>query len=759
MFNTYIDWVLGKKALVLMLVLLLAGLAGSGVRFLSFSNDYRMFFSEDNPQLQAFEEIQNTYTKTDNVLFVVSSDDGKIFTRETLAAVEWLTKESWQIPYSIRVDSITNYQHTSAEEDDLLVEDLVLDAKSLTDEQLQEKLQIATKEPLLEHRLVSSDGDHTGVNVTIQLPGKALNEVPEVIKFVRNMVDQVEQKYPNINIALTGLTMLNNAFPEASQSDVKTLYPGMLLLILIILAVMLRSIPGTIASAIVIIFTIILTMGITGWYGIVLSPPTTSVPVIVMTLAVADCVHILVTYLHGIKDGESRFEAMRESLRINLAPVFLTSFTTMIGFLSLNFSEAPPFRDLGNMAATGVMLAFVLSVTLLPAVMMLLPVRNTSADARGSETMIKLSEFVIKHRKKLFWINGLIIVLLVVQIPRNVLNDEFVKYFDETITFRTDTDYAVENLTGIYRIEYSLGAIAEGEVTNPEYLKTLEDFANWYREQPRVLHVHVLTDIMKRLNKNMHGDDPDWYKIPEDRELAAQYLLLYEFSLPFGLDLNNQVNIKKSATRMTVTLESVSSEELLTMERKAQQWLIDNAPASFRNDGASPAIMFANIGHRNIIAMLQGSTLALIAISLILIIALRSLPIGLISIIPNLVPIGIAFGIWGMIVGQIGLALSVVSGVTIGIVVDDTVHFLSKYIRARRERGLNSQDAVRYAFKTVGTALWVTSLVLAIGFSVLAFSHFELNAGMGLLTAVTIAVALAADFLFLPTLLMKFEDH
>jgi predicted RND superfamily exporter protein len=116
-----------------------------------------------------------------------------------------------------------------------------------------------------------------------------------------------------------------------------------------------------------------------------------------------------------------------------------------------------------------------------------------------------------------------------------------------------------------------------------------------------------------------------------------------------------------------------------------------------------------------------------------------------------------AFGLWGMLVGEVGLALSVVTGMTLGIVVDDTVHFLSKYLRARREQGLGSQDAVRYAFSTVGKAMWVTSVVLIAGFLMLTLSPFRMNVDMGLLTAVTIAFALAADFLFLPPLLMKVD--
>jgi len=557
-------------------------------------------------------------------------------------------------------------------------------------------------------------------------------------------------------VRLTGMVMMNTSFPEQSQKDMQTLYPLMFAIIMVIVGVMLRSTAATVVTGLMIFMTILVTMGLTGWVGIQMSPPTTSVPVVVMTLAVADSVHILVNFLHFMRDGASRQDAMRESLRINLAPVFLTTLTTAIGFLSLNFSDAPPFRDLGNMAAIGVTVAWLLSMTFLPAMMMLLPVRVSTAQSLGEKAMRSFAEFVIRRREFLFWGMLAAIVLLVAQLPRNELNDVFVEYFDESIAFRADTDYTAENLTGIYLVEYSLPAPGEGEVSDPQFLQHVENFANWYRQQPNVVHVNTITDIMKRLNMNLHGDDPAWYRLPDSRELSAQYLLLYEFSLPFGLDLNNQINVKKSATRMTVTLKTMSTEDLLALERRAQEWLAENAPAYLQTAGTSPTVMFANIGHRNIRSMLQGTTIALVLISAILVVALRDLRIGMLSLVPNLVPIATAFGLWGMFVGQIGLALSVVSGITLGIVVDDTVHFLSKYLRAQREKGLGVHDAVRYAFSTVGTALWVTSLVLVLGFGILAFSKFELNAGMGLLTALTIGLALLADFLFLPALLMKY---
>ncbi|MGD2055911.1 MAG: MMPL family transporter [Gammaproteobacteria bacterium] len=758
MAKSYADWLVRWRYLILLAVIAIVVVAASGMRLLYFKTDYRAFFSEDNPQLQAFEQIQNTYTKTDNVLFVLAPQDGNVFTRETLAAVIRLTEAAWQIPFSIRVDSITNYQYTEADGDDLIVEDLVPDAGQLDENALQRIRDIAIHEPLLVNRLISPDGRVTGVNVTIQLPDEGRGEeVTETTAYARKLVEKVKAGNPDLDVYLTGMVIMNNSFPEVSIRDQKTLVPIMFGVVIVTLVLLLRSFTGTLSTFLVISFSILTGMGLAGWLGIPLTPPSASSPTIILTLAVADCVHILVTFLHAMRRGAEKTAAMVESLRINLQPIFLTSLTTVIGFLSMNFSDAPPFRDLGNVVAMGVTAAFIYSVTFLPALVLVLPVRVKPEKAgRHAQMMDRFAEFVVARRNTLFWVMGLGVLALVTMIPRNELNDQFIKYFDETVDFRTSTDFTAEHLTGLYTIDYSLSAGESGGISNPEFLQDVENFANWYRTQPNVLHVNTLTDIMKRLNRNMHADDEQWYRLPEQRDMAAQYLLLYEMSLPYGLDLNNQIDIGKSATRLTVTVKNITSNEMLAMEDTAQDWLRENAP-HMQATGASPSVMFAHIGHRNIRSMLTGTTLALVLISLILIIALRSLKIGLVSLIPNLAPAAMGFGLWGIFNGQVGLGLSVVTGMTLGIVVDDTVHFLSKYLRARREQQLTPPDAVRYAFSTVGMALTVTTLVLIAGFMVLTESPFRLNADMGLLTAITIGFALLADFLFLPPLLMKVD--
>lgn len=753
MVTRYAEGVIRFRWIIILVTLMLVGVAASGGKHLEFTSDYRVFFAEDNPQLKAFESMQNTYDKSDNVLILLSPKSGSVFTNKTLESVEWLTEQAWQVPFSTRVDSVTNYQHTSVVEDDLSVANLVLNPSDLSAEELASIHSIAVNEPLLVKRLISSDGMVTGVNINVQLPGKSLTEVPEIAAFVRDLAEKMEARNPNIEVRLTGIVMMNNAFGESSQNDMATLVPLMLLVVIVMLGFMLRSFSGTVATVLVIFMSIFAAMGLFGWSGLKMTPPTASAPTIILTMAVADAVHFLVSFLWGMRHGQEKQEAIIESIRINAMPIFLTSLTTVLGFLSMNFSEVPPLGHLGSIVAVGVAVAFVLSISFLPALVSILPFKVKPEVAKDNKLFSGLGRIVISKRKPLLWGMLAVSVFFTAFLPKNEINDEFVKYFDESVDFRTDSDYAAEKLIGPYTIEFSYKSGTSGGIAEPEYLKSIQNFVDHLHTYPEVAHVYTLTDTMKRLNKNMHGDDPNEYSLPKSREMAAQYLLLYEMSLPYGLDLNNQIDVDKSSTRITMTTVNLSSNQVLGIEASIKQWLQENV-SEYDVDAASPNLMFAHIGHRNSQSLLVGAALALLFISFILIFALRSLKVGLISLIPNLVPAGIAFGIWAIISGQIGMSVSIVAGMTLGIVVDDTVHFLSKYLRARNEKGQSAQDAVMYAFTHVGPALVVTTIVLVVGFLVLTLSTFKLNSDMGLVTAITIAVALIIDFLLLPPLLM-----
>ncbi|ELB2005655.1 MMPL family transporter [Vibrio parahaemolyticus] len=743
--------------LVLLATIFLIIVATIGGKNLYFRGDYDIFFDGTNKQLLAFDEIQTTFAKTDNLAIVIAPEDGDIFTPQTLSLIQKITVDAWQVPYSSRVDSIANYQHTEAFDDDLLVEDLLYSEYELTPERISKVKSIALSEPVLKSALVSEKGDVTVVNITVQLPEMDKTaEVEEVVSSINAMIDRYQRAYPDVTFHKAGIIAMNHAFMTAAQDDSSTLVPTMLVVILVFLTIMLRSILSVIAMLIVIIGSVMATMGISGWAGMFLSTATVNVPTLIMTLAVADCVHVIATMRQSMKNGFTKVQSIERSIALNFVPILITSVTTAIGFLMMNMSDSPVLRDFGNLSALGVMVACFLSVTLLPALLKLLPIHvkmETSQDQK--HVMDHLGDFVVSQRRALLPLSVVVIVVCASLIPLNKVNDESVEYFGQRNEFRQAADFMEERISGMTNISIAIKTNESQGIAAPDFLNTIGEFSSWLRDQPETDHVATLADVYKRLNKNMHGDDEAYYLLPQERELAAQYLLLYEMSLPYGLDLNNQINVDKSSIKMVLTVANLGSVELVDLENRIYQWFAEHAP-QYQVVASSPSLMFAHIGETNMASMLSTLPITLVLISALLIFALRSVRLGLISLMPNIAPAVIGFGLWALISGEINLGLSVVVTLTLGIVVDDAVHFLSKYQRARRE-GQTAEQAVRYAFHTVGRALWITTVVLVAGFSVLAMSSFRLNADMGQLSAIVIFIALVVDFLFLPTLLMLFD--
>ncbi|MBE4363745.1 MMPL family transporter [Vibrio parahaemolyticus] len=743
--------------LVLLATIFLIIVATIGGKNLYFRGDYDIFFDGTNKQLLAFDEIQTTFAKTDNLAIVIAPEDGDIFTPQTLSLIQKITVDAWQVPYSSRVDSIANYQHTEAFDDDLLVEDLLYSEYELTPERISKVKSIALSEPVLKSALVSEKGDVTVVNITVQLPEMDKTaEVEEVVSSINAMIDRYQRAYPDVTFHKAGIIAMNHAFMTAAQDDSSTLVPTMLVVILVFLTIMLRSILSVIATLIVIIGSVMATMGISGWAGMFLSTATVNVPTLIMTLAVADCVHVIATMRQSMKNGFTKVQSIERSIALNFVPILITSVTTAIGFLMMNMSDSPVLRDFGNLSALGVMVACLLSVTLLPALLKLLPIHvkmETSQDQK--HVMDRLGDFVVSQRRALLPLSVAVIVVCASLIPLNKVNDESVEYFGQRNEFRQAADFMEERISGMTNISIAIKTNESQGIAAPDFLNTIGEFSSWLRDQPETDHVATLADVYKRLNKNMHGDDEAYYLLPQERELAAQYLLLYEMSLPYGLDLNNQINVDKSSIKMVLTVANLGSVELVDLENRIYQWFAEHAP-QYQVVASSPSLMFAHIGETNMASMLSTLPITLVLISALLIFALRSVRLGLISLMPNIAPAVIGFGLWALISGEINLGLSVVVTLTLGIVVDDAVHFLSKYQRARRE-GQTAEQAVRYAFHTVGRALWITTVVLVAGFSVLAMSSFRLNADMGQLSAIVIFIALVVDFLFLPALLMLFD--
>uniref|UniRef100_UPI000DE4603D efflux RND transporter permease subunit n=1 Tax=Vibrio tarriae TaxID=2014742 RepID=UPI000DE4603D len=510
----------------------------------------------------------------------------------------------------------------------------------------------------------------------------------------------------------------------------------------------------SVVMTLTIVSSIFIALGSAGWLGMAITSPSASAPLIILTMAVADCIHFLQGYRQGIQNGLVKKDALQYSMRKHRLPIILTSLTTAVGFLSMNFSDSPPFNDLGNITAMGVLAAMLLTLFLVPALLAVLPVgRQRKVKQQGSaKPLERIAQWSMA--KPGLKIAVIVVCSLVVaaNMVRNDIDDTLFEYFDHSYAVRQANDFTYANLTGVASIQYAIRPEKGELVTSPDFLNKLDSLVATARETQGVYHVQSLTDIMKRLNSSLHNDDPAFYQLPTDPDLSAQTLLLYDMSLPYGLTLSNQVALDKQELRVVVTAKKMSSNDLVSLEANLRQQLLALFPESSISPGVSADIMFAHIGYRNNVSMLTASAGALLVISLLIGLILRSVRLGLISLLPNVLPASIAFGLWGILVGEVGLSLSVIASMTLGIVVDDTIHLLYRFHTARKE-GQSENEAIVTAVRETGVAIIGTTLVLSAGFLVLASSSFKMNADMGLMTAITIMIALILDLLLVPALL------
>ncbi len=741
---------------ILLSLLAMLALAAGATRLIVVDVDFRNHFGESDPHLIAMKQLEETYALSDAVLVAVAPHNGTIFTRETLVAIEELTEQLWRTPYATRVDSISNYTHSEGFEDELVVEQLIDEAGSLSDTDIQRVMDIALGTEEVAGRFVSRDGRVAGLVVSITLPENRELGKREVTDYLYETAADAREKYTSIDYHLLGGLILNRVIGDALDDETAILGPIALGTMLLVALVLIRSIWGTLAIMLMIVTVILSALGFAGWTGLRLFGESGAALFVLMAVTVAHSVHIIEGMARGLRQGMARTEAAAYSVRANVWPVFLTSFTTAIGFLSLNFVDMPPFRVMGNIVAFGSMCAFAFSVTLLPAFLSIIPIRARKMRENKQDFFDRLSRFVLSYRTILLCTFGIVAIVLVAGISKIELRENWLEVLDESYEFRRSADFLSENFPGVETYEYSLDSGREGAVTDIEYLKQVEAFADWYREQPEFVHIFSIADIMKRLNKNLHGDNPEYYALPDDPELAAQYLLLYEFSLPVGRDLNNLIDHDRRSTRVTVSVKSMTTREKIDLDDRARAWLQQNAPG-METGATGISIVGSHSIQRNIENMLQGTFVAMVIVSLLLFAIFRSIRLGLVSLIPNFLPAAMAIGLWGYLVGDVGVPAAVVTAIAFGIIVDDTIHFMTKYTESRKAGKLPS-ESVQMAFRSVGRALFTTTIVFGLGFMVFGTSGVVGNQVLGLLVGITVIIALLADFFFLPPLLMLLDE-
>ena len=743
---------------IIISLLILAGLA-QGLSKINFNPDINVFFPENDTLTTSHLKIEDTYSSMDNAVIGIGVKEGTVFTNEILSLIEDLTEKAWKTPHSLRIDSLSNYSYVSADGDDLYIEPFLEGSSTYDLKTLKEKELIIEGEELAYGAIISKDKKTSLINIVFDPPRKDIeSEYQESLNYVLGFLEEARKNHPEVDLIISGIVYMEYQSPMLLKAQMPKLMPAAILVILLTLFLLLRSLVAVAGSFLVIIVSVASAMGSIGFLSGDIAQPFIMVPILIATLAVADCVHLFTLYFQNLDSSRKSKEAMLESLKLNLQPLFLTSLTTAIGFLSLNLAPVEPLRGIGNGVAVGVFLAFMFTVLLLAPIVSYFNVKQSKNISFQKNFSRKLGRFSIKNYKRLLVIVPVISCFLMAFIPLNKTNDNPLEFYSERYTTSAaDSKWISQRIGGTFPVSYELNS--QSTVSDPEFLRKVDKFSEWLDSNEEVLHVSSLSKIMKNLNKTLHGKQEKWNVIPTESDLSAQYLFFYEMSLPYGLDLTNSISQNKESIKLVASLKELGSLEYREFAKRVKNYASENMPKDMVSIGTGIRPIFALMSNMLITQLTYALGIGIVLITATIILFFRSLRYGMLTSVTNLLPIGVAFGIWAIVSGEISMLVGIGMGTTLGIIVDFTVHFLSKYLHARRQKNLSAEKAVEYAFETVGFALIITSFSLILGFLVLLQAFFIPIHGFVLFSSLTFISALIIDLLLFPALLITWDKR
>ncbi len=754
----FVDTIIRFRWFIAILIPLLTIMMTYNLKNLEFEGSYRIWFGEESKILRHYDDFRAVFGNDDAVTITFSDKDG-IFTKKALHTIETITNKLWETQYIARVDSITNYQyiHASKEDvDDVLVEDFIEEIDEYSKADLQEKKRIALTQDLILNRIISKDAKTT--MIVARMTPKAGDD-PEVSFNLRNATLEIIQ--PEIDkhgykFYLNGGPAINTAFIEIAQGDGGTFTPAVILIALVLLFVVFRKVSSALLSISVVIFTFLIVLSIQVLLGFKLNNFTANIPVFVVAIGVADAMHLIWIYAIARKKGLQNEEAIHYSVKKNFLALFLTSLTTSVGFASLSISAVVPIQTLGIATASAALLAFVLTMLFIPALLAIINPNIKKVSSYEENRSHQLSRWyvgiLLKHSKWILTISIFIFSLIGIGLFKANVDSNVVKYFKENVPFRVATAYLQENLTGPMSYEIIVDSNKADGIKEPEFLLEVDRFYKaYYAKYPEIRHISSLMDVVKTFNEVMNGKKT----IPNDKNLVAQYLLLYSLSLPQGMEINDKMDIDERLLRVSASVNMSDSSKDLEMIAWAEEWW-SKTPYSAEVNGQT--VMFAHMQHDVTRTLLESITLAIVMISILMLLIFRNYRMLPLFIIPNILPVVLVIGVMGWISIDIDMGVAVAGAIIIGVAVDDTIHFMVKYIEARK-KGDDLKEALEYVMTYAGSAIIFTSIILSTAFLVFIFSDFNPNYHFGIVTASALIIAVLVDLVALPALLAMIDDR
>ncbi|MDX1496003.1 MAG: MMPL family transporter [Salinisphaeraceae bacterium] len=749
-----------RPRLITWSVIVVTLLVAIGAYRLTLQTDYRYYFDSDNPDRQAFAELDISFGGTDDILLGLMPDSGKVLTPGNMLRLAAIQDALLDTPFAQRVTSVADVAvalpGATPEEGPQITTLRALAESGVPDPEVWQRA-VAEVTRLTQGTLLAKDASIAAAHVRIELPeNNDFWDTRAVLQHARALQTDFEANNPDAKLLLAGVLPYYHEILELAMRDIYALFPFAIGIAALMLRMLLGSWRASGACAVPVLCAVVTTVGINGWIGFPVTVAILVVPIIVLVIALAYAVHFTDTHLQLRAEHESARDSALQSLRENIEPVLLTGGTTILGFLAMNSSIAPPYRYMGNITAIGIGVAVVYVVLVMPAMLAMVDPpywRKKGLLRRGLEAIGE--RFSKPIHNPLFLIGTpLVILALLACIPLNTVDDNISEWFSGDTRLRQDNLLVDERLTGMQQLYYQLPAPGPHVVHDPAYLKKVEAFAEWLKTQEGVVAVRMLPTLVRSLNESF-GDGSR--AIPQDPGVTEQLLWTYEFSAAPGDRATGLLNEDRSASLVHVSLRNRPGHEFQAFDRKAQAWLAENAGHLEAPGGNSGVMMFSRMALQNIPPMITGTLAVLLFAAVLVAVVLKSVRLGLISIVPNLLPVGLAFGTWGLVSGHIGIALSVISTAALGIIVDDCIHLLERYKEGRKGGTASPAAACRHAIRRVGGAITITTMVLCVGMGLIGFSQVQPTHELGLWLAIAIAYAWFCDLFLLPQLLTRFD--
>jgi len=746
-----------RRSLLAVLTIATSIGVGWGVTKTSIDPRSDAILPEDDPYAAQVEAVEADFPRNRSALFTFIAPDGDIFNREALTAMEALHARFGEVQSAVAVGSLVNYRLNPVDETQYGRQYLLPPVDSLSDDELAQVRDIALADEDLVKTQLARDGDMALAAFKYRPSGEGLAERLDIARSVVALRDRLREDYPGVEIYVLGNDLFELDSYNAQIKDRNNLAPLVALATTVLLWLCLNSLVYALCTLAVSFLAILLTIGTVGWSGFAFNQISNMGPLVVLTIAMAHGIHIIAIYLQGLHEGLTKIDALEHSVRLNLQPVTLATVTTGMGFLSLNYCSSAGIYGFGNAVAIGVFWAYLVTLTLLPALIMWVPTRRIPRPLGVRGMIRRVSALVTQRGNALFWGLSLIIVVCLAMLPLNKVDFDRFEFIDKDSDFHRVITALAEKIGNDQSLVYAIDSGEYYGIANPEFMLEIERFADWLEEQPDVGLVNSYVGMLKTLNEAENDNDEAWHVLPDDNLQVIDYLVGYQLVQEIEPHLEPIFDPEYTTVRVVVGTSNLSNVQLLELNQRIEAWHSNNINPDYRVLHGSNTILYARLNDTISRQLLEGFTVSFLLITLTMLVGLRSVRYGLISIAPNLLPPAVVFGVWGLFVGQLSPYILMLFSISIGLVVDDSVHVLSKYMAARKA-GKDPDEAVRYSLDKAGSAITITTAALAMGTFILVFSNTYYYQNVALMLTPIIVVALLLDVLFLPPLLVKLDN-